>query len=164
MLETTAVSGALGRSVSSVSHKKPQKEELPPRLRNLALSTFKGNGWNAQPTISDGTSNCTRQWSTFHQDILGGPHYRHRQRYIRLDPDLGFNVPKLDALHDLPQIKQVVANHSKLQNHAMIREIAHRLVASTFFFEKFDSTTGEKEDGKWECDGNLFSCRSWMVD
>jgi hypothetical protein len=159
--DALAVPGSLGRSESSLS---PQtKEDLPPRLRNLALSTITGKLWQTTPnTQLDGTSNCSRQWNTFHQNILGGPHYRHRARYMRLDPDLGFPVPKLDAVNELPAIQQAVAAHSKLQNHARIKEVAHRLVASTFFFEKFDSTTGEKEDGKWECDGMTSSIDKFL--
>ncbi len=62
-------------------------------------------------------------------------------------------VPKLDAVRDLEEVRQTVAAHSKLKNHARIQEVAHPLVASTFFF-KYVSTTMEK-DGKWKCDGKL---------
>jgi hypothetical protein len=78
---------------------------------------------------------------------------------MRLDPDLGFAVPKLDSLNDIPRIQEAVSAHSKLQDHARIKEIAHRLIASTFFFEKVENTSGEKEAGTWECDGKFPSQR-----
>ncbi len=155
----TTVPGELGRSSSAISNRS-KKEEVPPLLNLRTLSTFQGKIWNTTHSQFDGTFNCTRIWNTFHQDILSGPHYRHRQRYIRLDPDLGFHVPMLDAVHDLEKLQQSVAAHSKLKNHARIKEVAHRLVASTFFFEKYDSTTME-QDGKWECDGKLTPRRSF---
>ena len=155
-----SVPGELGRSRSTISHP-ARKEEVAPRLNLRTLSTIRGKLWNTTHSQFDGTSNCTRMWNTFHQDILSGPHYRHRQRYIRLDPDLGFPVPKLDAVHDLQKLQQAVAAHSKLQNHARIKEVAHRLVASSFFFEKYDSTTMEN-DGKWECDGKLTPRASFL--
>jgi hypothetical protein len=98
----------------------------------------------------DNILNCTRIWNDFRIDVLGGPYSNDRRRYIRLNPDLGFKVPKLDALDQLHDIQQ--AAHDQLKNNARIKEVAHRLVASTFFFEKIDATTREA-DGKHLCEG-----------
>jgi hypothetical protein len=59
-------------------------------------------------------------------------------------------VPKLDAVDQLHEIKK--AAHGQLQNNVKIKEVAHRLVASSFFFAKIDASTKEN-NGKYECDG-----------
>ncbi|KAE8449132.1 hypothetical protein EG329_008516 [Mollisiaceae sp. DMI_Dod_QoI] len=140
-----------------------RKEELPPRpnvpLGNLrTFSTFTGQLWNTVSSRFDNILNCNKIWNDFRLDILGGPYASDRRRYIRLNPDLGFKVPKLDAVDLLRDIQQATRNQLKNSaSSARIKEVAHRLISSTFFFEKTDASTRE-QDGKYECDG-FICCR-----
>ncbi|KAH8667562.1 hypothetical protein BGZ60DRAFT_564753 [Tricladium varicosporioides] len=139
------------------------KKELPPRpnvpLGNLrTFSTFTGQLWSTVSSRFDSILNCTKIWNDFRLDALGGPYASDQRRYIRLNPDLGFKVPKLDAVDNLRDIQQ--AAHEHLQSgfaNARTKEVAHRLIASTFFFEKTDASAREQE-GKYECDG-FICCR-----
>jgi hypothetical protein len=137
-----------------------RKEELPPPpnapLGNLrTFSTFTGQLWNTVSSRFDNILNCTKIWNDFRLDVLGGPYASDRRRYIRLNPDLGFKVPKLNEVDRLRDIQQAARDQLKTPAaSARVKEVAHRLIASTFFFEKTDASTRE-QDGKYECDGVL---------
>jgi len=87
-------------------------------------------------------------------DVLG-PYSGDRRRFIRLNPDLRFKVPKLDEVAQLNNLRQ--ATIKEMQSNMKIKEIAHRLIASTFFFEKVEASTRETVD-KFECRG-IICCR-----
>jgi hypothetical protein len=56
------------------------------------------------------------------------------QRYIRINPDLGENVPRLDDVSMMEEVERKTSRYLK-QNRELVKETAHRLIASTFFFE-----------------------------
>ncbi|KAI0421978.1 hypothetical protein F5X98DRAFT_360733 [Xylaria grammica] len=58
-----------------------------------------------------------------------------RQRYRRICPELFSKLPKFDDLAKLDDVERE-AREVLRQNSAELVEVAHRLVASTFFFEK----------------------------
>jgi len=154
--EDTVVSTSFFRKFSTT-----HKEELPPPpnnpLGNLrTFSTFTGQLWNTISSRFDNILNCNKIWNEFLVDVLGGPYASDRRRYIRLNPDLGFKVPKLDAVDQLRDIQQAARDQLKSgAASARVKEVAHRLIASTFFFEKTEASTREKE-GKYVCDGALW--------
>jgi patatin-like phospholipase/acyl hydrolase len=58
-----------------------------------------------------------------------------RRRMIRINPDLKAKVPRLDAVDQVDVIEDATKRYMR-SVPAKTREIAHKLVASTFFFEK----------------------------
>lgn len=69
-----------------------------------------------------------------------------RQRYRRVCPELFSKLPKFDdvsKLEDVEREAQAVLRH----NTDELVEIAHRLVASTFFFEKDMASVKQKSSG-----------------
>jgi hypothetical protein len=50
----------------------------------------------------------------------------------------------------MPDVQK--AAYDQIQTNARVKEIAHRLIASTFFFEKTEASTKEREGG-YECYG-----------
>ena len=145
-------------STSFLGFNTTRKEVLPPApnvpLGNLrTFSTFTGQLWNTVSSRFDNILNCTKIWNDFRVDVLGGPYTSDRRRYIRLSPDLGFKIPKLDEVDRLRDIQQAARDQLKSPaSSSRIKEVAHRLIASTFFFEKTEASTKEL-DGKYECDG-----------
>jgi hypothetical protein len=111
-----------------------------PTARNF---TALGQLWNTATSVFDNILNCTKIWNDFRVDFS-------RQRYIRINPDLGFPVPKLDDVERMPDVQKAV--HEQMHTNARVKEIAHRLIASTFFFEKTEASTKEREGG-YECYG-----------
>ncbi|KAK4221040.1 acyl transferase/acyl hydrolase/lysophospholipase, partial [Podospora fimiseda] len=87
----------------------------------------------------------------------GSSRGNHR-RYIRLNPDLQLPLPRLDDVEALDNLERAAAANFK-RNSVKIQEIAHRLVASSFFFEKDPSSVQQKNGkGTWKCKGQLH-CR-----
>jgi hypothetical protein len=126
--------------------------EANPRT-TTTLIPFGGQLWNTAASRLDNILNCTKIWDNFRLDILE-PYSGYRRRYIRLNPDLRFKVPSLDEVDRLNDLRSAVGK--EMQNNTKIKEIAHRLIASTFFFEKVDSSTKENQD-RFECKGGCFN-------
>lgn len=127
-------------------------EFVPIQPRNRTASKFPlfpGQLWNTVAGRFDNILNCNKTWNDFRIDILE-PYSDSRRRYIRLNPDLRYKVPSLDEVDQLDNLRKVVAR--EMQANTKIQEVAHRLIASSFFFEKVDSSTKETED-RFECKG-----------
>jgi hypothetical protein len=77
-------------------------------------------------------------WRDFLFDTIGPNNSdMNSQRYIRLNPDLQSNVPSLYAKEELKTLQGRTINIlSSSGNQKVIRGIAHRLIASSFYFEK----------------------------
>lgn len=135
---------------SNASEHVPQPE-VQPRSTSTLLP-FGGQLWNTVSGRFDNILNCTRIWDNFRLDVLE-PYSNQRRRYIRLNPDLRFKVPSLDEVDRLGDLRNSVAR--EMQHNTKLKEIAHRLIASTFFFEKVDSSTKENKD-RFECKGGCY--------
>ncbi|KAI1770384.1 hypothetical protein F4818DRAFT_450454 [Hypoxylon cercidicola] len=95
----------------------------------------------------DDCQKCGRTWDKFKAgrvtpDSVGS---EHNGRYIRISPGLNIMAPKLDDVQRLDE------------NAPEIREVAHRLVASTFFFEEDLGSMKQTASG-YTCKGSIF-CR-----
>ncbi|KAI8947268.1 hypothetical protein F4801DRAFT_519668 [Xylaria longipes] len=77
-----------------------------------------------------------------------------RQRYQRICPELFSKLPKTDDVAKLDDVERE-AQEVLLQDSAELVEIAHRLVASTFFFEKDMASVKQKSSG-FTCTGSIF--------
>ncbi|KAL3422514.1 hypothetical protein PVAG01_06670 [Phlyctema vagabunda] len=147
-------------ATSSIFRKKGQNADAPPEASHISLKryhTFTGQLWSTVSSRFDSILNCNRIWDNFRMDVMGA-YSPERRRYIRLNPDLRFKVPALDDIAQLSNLqkatKKAVVQPSV---SAKIREVAHRLLASTFFFEKIEASTKQSKYG-FECKG-LICCR-----
>jgi len=76
-------------------------------------------------------------WNEFRKDVVGTSSPTAAGRYIRVNPRTKNRTPKMDdktqihLLHD--EVKSYLRTHIMHEN---IESIAHRLVASSFYFEK----------------------------
>lgn len=74
-------------------------------------------------------------------------------RYIRLNPDLRQAPPPLDAKDQLDKLQKLVQQQLKtLEMTRKVEDVAHRLIASCFFFNKSSITVHDKGDG-YICSG-----------
>ncbi|KAI8963493.1 FabD/lysophospholipase-like protein [Daldinia sp. FL1419] len=98
---------------------------------------------------------CDRTWNRFmfssaiKDDSI-------RQRYMRICPELLTKLPKFDEIQKIGSVEQETAEVLR-QNHQDIVEAAHRLVASTFFFDKDVGSVKQTGSG-FSCTGSIF-CR-----
>jgi len=77
-------------------------------------------------------------WRNFVSDAVGtDPNLQGK--YQRINPQIGFEPPRLDEASRLADLQRVV-QHKLSKDAALLsqtREIAHRLIASCFYFDKF---------------------------
>ncbi|OTB02050.1 hypothetical protein M426DRAFT_322998 [Hypoxylon sp. CI-4A] len=79
-----------------------------------------------------------------------------RQRYMRICPELLTKLPKFDEVRGMGSTELETAEVLR-QDHQEVVEVAHRLVASTFFFEK-DAGGVKQGPSGYSCTGSIF-CR-----
>ncbi|KAI0380484.1 FabD/lysophospholipase-like protein [Hypomontagnella monticulosa] len=98
---------------------------------------------------------CDRTWNRF---MLSSPMKDEaiRQHYMRICPEFLAKLPKFDEVQKLDSVERETAEVLR-QNYQEIIEAAHRLVASTFFFEKDVSGVKQGSSG-YTCTGSIF-CR-----
>ncbi|KAI0005731.1 FabD/lysophospholipase-like protein [Xylariaceae sp. FL0662B] len=113
---------------------------------------------NPVPGLSDKLNDirhCDRIWNRFSGENAINDK-TSRERYMRICPELLTKLPKFDDVHkmdDLEQEAEVVMR----QNAREITEAAHRLVASTFFFERDVGSVKQNASG-FTCTGSIY-CR-----
>ncbi|GAW25334.1 putative patatin-like serine protein [Rosellinia necatrix] len=98
---------------------------------------------------------CERTWNGFLAHHVARD-AAVRRRYRRVCPELFSRLPKFDDVARLDDLERE-AREVLRQNPAELVEIAHRLVASTFFFEKDVASIKPKASG-FTCTGSIF-CR-----
>jgi hypothetical protein len=89
------------------------------------------------------------------QDFSGGIDEAelNTKRYIRINPDLGSEVPSLDETAEMRPLQMRTINF--LESNAaqkIIQSVCHRLVASSFYFEKFGTKEVQSSE-KYTCSG-----------
>lgn len=76
-------------------------------------------------------------WREFRKDVVGTAPYAAAERYIRINPRTKNRIPKMDDKAQLDSLLEDVMN--SLRQHGSqtkIKDVAQRLVASSFYFEK----------------------------
>ncbi|KAI1385436.1 FabD/lysophospholipase-like protein [Hypoxylon trugodes] len=113
---------------------------------------------NPVPSQSDRHNDqrqCDRVWNRFMASSAMKDNAT-RQRYMRICPELLLKLPKFDDVSRMESVEQETAEVLR-QNHQDIVEAAHRLVASTFFFERDVGSVKQSSSG-YSCTGSIF-CR-----
>ncbi|KAI2616839.1 FabD/lysophospholipase-like protein [Hypoxylon sp. NC1633] len=98
---------------------------------------------------------CDRTWNRF-MSSTAMKDEAVRQRYLRICPELLVKLPKFDDLQRMDSVEEETA-YVLRQNRQDVIEAAHRLVASTFFFEK-DAGSVKQSSSGFTCTGSIF-CR-----
>lgn len=78
-----------------------------------------------------------------------------RQRFRRLNPDIGYGPPSLDDVRGMPLLMNTT---SRVLDDALlepIKQVTRELVASSFYFEQSSYTWSEAE-GVFKCKGKSF--------
>ncbi|PVI02430.1 hypothetical protein DM02DRAFT_701953 [Periconia macrospinosa] len=81
--------------------------------------------------------NAELAWDEFCSNVVGTSSPIAAQRYVRLNPKMASPVPKMDDTEEYHLLRAQVGNklttpHMKI----LIQKTAHRLIASSFYFEK----------------------------
>ena len=98
-----------------------------------------------------------KTWSSY-MNVLHPPS-NQRARYVRINPQLKENPPRLDEVERLPYIQDVVREISSTD--VSIQNVALRLIASSFYFEKHQAVDFAS-DGSVHIKG-LFPKGPWYI-
>lgn len=79
---------------------------------------------------------CEQTWG----DFIGRVDKDHCSRFIRINPELDMNVPKLDDVKNLRMLRDTV--HMQMSQNDKIEQMANRLISLCFYFE----STGPPSD------------------
>lgn len=128
---------------------------LKPKLKDL-----KGNSrtflprdlWDIVMHRFNSALKCEEIWTRFKSETSTASRenlVNNDRRYIRINPDLRSTVPELDAVTEMKTLEKAAGTYLE-QNWGKILEVGHRLIASSFYFER------EKKNGL-ECSGQCNS-------
>lgn len=76
-------------------------------------------------------------WREFRKDVVGTTPHAAAERYIRLNPRTKNRIPKMDDKSQIDNLQEEVINSLRTHgSQTKVKDIAQRLVASSFYFEK----------------------------
>lgn len=95
---------------------------------------------------------CDEIWRHFESETSSTPRgstQNNASRLIRINPDIRSAVPELDAVDEIERLEKAAGTYLE-QNWGKVLEVGHRLIASSFFFEK-QRRRGPECFGKCSC-------------
>ncbi|KAK4185147.1 hypothetical protein QBC35DRAFT_538384 [Podospora australis] len=104
------------------------KAELLQRQRNTSGFSYV---WRTAFDMLDSQTHCERVWSEYASQTSDGKSPRSN---IRLNVQLSGDRPSLDNLAEMESLEKEA--RAKISQNPDIKEVAHRLIASSFYFEK----------------------------
>jgi hypothetical protein len=76
-------------------------------------------------------------WREFRKDVVGTTPHAAAERYIRVNPRTKNRIPKMDDKSQIDNLQEEVINSLRTHgSQTKVKDIAQRLVASSFYFEK----------------------------
>lgn len=76
-------------------------------------------------------------WREFRKDVVGTTSHAAAERYIRVNPRTTNRIPKMDDKSQIYTLQEDIVSSLRTHRlHTKIVNIAQRLVASSFYFEK----------------------------
>lgn len=92
--------------------------------------------WQALSNRGDDVLEAEAQWSDFKSKLPQDQSDSGGRRYIRFNPDLEYEPPAVEDKNDLRSLQATVRKRLWLPHRqAALQHVAHRLVASVFYFE-----------------------------
>jgi len=89
------------------------------------------------------------QWDKFCEEV--NP---NKERYVRINPNLGYKPPRLDEKAKLKTVQHdTIRALGEERMTLKLRRVAYQLIASLFYFEKTSGPKGDAVDG-YSCTGN----------
>jgi hypothetical protein len=98
--------------------------------------------------------NCDRRWEQFRAAMIRPGSEGTPRQYIRINPFLNFPVPQLDDVEAMPRLQEDVQRLLR-ESREWLNDLANRLVASTFFFEK-ENVSIREEENQFLCKGTCY--------
>lgn len=133
----------------SLSPSEGSRPKGSPRQRNVAGL---GYMWRAAPT--DDQVDCEEAWSQYHA-MATAPNQINRpvgeESSVRINVEFEGERPELDKVEELENMERHAMN--MMRDNPRIYEVARKLVASCFYFEKAGGHTQHGDTGEYMCSG-----------
>lgn len=112
--------------------------EKKPRIGGWFKMSEVAQFLNVMVNRVDNILDAERIWQQFRTEVLDSHKATEGRRYERINPNLGFRPPKLDEKDKLWKVQQAVVEKLRLRREYRVKiwRVAHRLIASSFYFEK----------------------------
>jgi hypothetical protein len=92
------------------------------------------------------TLNAQKAWEKFYDKVRESSSSTS-QRYVRLNPELPTVLVKVDGVHQMDELRQHVKRTLRSPKwRDEVKSVAHRLIASSFFFEEIRMFADGNED------------------
>ena len=121
---------SIGTGCSESTSKRDPRGHSFEGLKNVGLMS---KMWKIAHEIIDNHTNCEGKWNEYYRTQVTTP--QGRRRNIRFNVTFNTPRPPLDEVSKLDELEQQATIYVK-QRSQQIREIAHWLIASCFYFEK----------------------------
>lgn len=136
-----------------------QKDATPgsvaPTSSHASNSLKPGGRWRTKRT--DDVLDAELAWQHFRHYVVRDRAENKTRRFVRFNPDLDREPPMADSKSDLLSLQVNVRKRLQTAHRqAALRNVAHRLVASSFYLELQSKATAEKSEQI--CTG-IISCR-----
>jgi predicted acylesterase/phospholipase RssA len=133
------------------------KDGVPDTIIPPAGQTPKKSSGRWRARRIDDVLDAEVQWADFRAYAVKERSEAKGRRFIRFNPDLDKEPPNQDSKHDLENLQANVRKRLQTAHRmAALRNVAHRLVASSFYLELQSKATAEKSEQV--CSGNI-ACR-----
>lgn len=134
----------------------PQHQGHLETLQNKRSASGLSYMWRVAHNIIDNQLNCENIWNKFKHHTEAAPTGKlcrpeDKQRNIRINVPFPGNRPALDNIDSVETMETQVAR--SVQTNPLILEVAHRLVASCFYFQKYGTSLHNRETGEYTCVG-----------
>jgi predicted acylesterase/phospholipase RssA len=133
------------------------KDGVPDTIIPPAGQTPKKTSGRWRARRIDDVLDAEVQWADFRAYAVKERSEAKGRRFIRFNPDLDKEPPNQDSKHDLEHLQANVRKRLQTAHRmAALRNVAHRLVASSFYLDLQSKATAEKSEQV--CTGSI-SCR-----
>lgn len=100
----------------------------------------------------DSILDAERSWEDFVENTVSVTTSENDYRYVRINPDIGFNPPSIDAVFEIQRL-QDATKQALREEKSTIQDVARLLISSCFYFDmilppKAEGATGFKCTGK----------------
>ena len=135
--------------------KEAHLQTVIPRPGQTAEEARRARKWRSRKP--DDILDAELAWQDFRNYAVQERSEAKGRRFIRFNPDLDRDPPAADAKNDLETLQIVVRKRLQTPHRlAALRNVAHRLVASSFYLDVQSKTTGK--EGEKTC-RSVISCR-----
>jgi hypothetical protein len=138
-------------SIGTLYCDKP-KEKRTPSWPSYSSRGIIAHGKHLQRMAQDhihSSLDSERTWETYLS--IKAPSAENKRRYVRINPQISYDPPKLDAKQDMESLRE--KTRFLVGEDPQIKVLAHRLIAACFYFDAHSDVKEDFAHGTYEVAG-----------